>query len=217
MRNGLILLFVCKMTVLTTIAQTSYYANYSHIFYTKKGGSFQISIPDKNKTYINTSTGQFVFNKPIYAKELLSINSSLNLEAATNCYINIKPRSSSYGLVIRKHDSNDFGNLKVTSLGLEFGYNTSTSNLIINTIGNVGVGGDPYSKLQVNTEGDPSFIEGEVRGNIQHGFQIWGTDQVMYMGVSTAKRVSYIQSVDMWTESSTLALNSRGGSVTIGH
>jgi hypothetical protein len=95
------------------------------------------------------------------------------------------------------------------------GYGSSTPNSVLTMLanGNVGIGTtNPFAKLQVNAEGDPSLAEYDSR----NGFQIWGTDQVMYMGVCTNKRVSYIQSVDCGTGESTLALNVRGGSVVIG-
>ncbi|MDR1112867.1 MAG: hypothetical protein LBL18_03815 [Bacteroidales bacterium] len=83
----------------------------------------------------------------------------------------------------------------------------------------VGIGTtSPDSKLQINGEGNPFYIESQssATGDTMHSLQLWGSDQVMYMGVSTKHRVSYIQSADTWTASNTLALNARGGSVAIG-
>jgi len=74
----------------------------------------------------------------------------------------------------------------------------------------------PLSKIHVKAEGNPSFTEGQISGTTMHGFQIYGTDQGMYMGVNTTQRLAYIQSVDLNTAPSTLALNARGGNVTIG-
>lgn len=75
---------------------------------------------------------------------------------------------------------------------------------------------NPLSKIHVQAEGNPNFIEGQINGTSMHGFQIYGTDQGLYMGVSTAQRLAYIQSVDLNTAPSTLTLNARGGNVTIG-
>lgn len=116
-------------------------------------------------------------------------------------------KSTQYAKILYSSANND----------LYFHNNSSHPRMIIKSSGKIGIGTTaPSSQLQVSAEGDPSLIEGEANGSKLHGFQIWGTDQCMYMGVSTSKRVSYIQSVDAWTATSTLALNARGGSVAIG-
>ncbi|MBK8805248.1 MAG: hypothetical protein IPO21_00815 [Bacteroidales bacterium] len=75
----------------------------------------------------------------------------------------------------------------------------------------------PTSALQINAEGDPSYIEGQNDVNKRHGIQIWGLDQALLMGVNTEKRISYLQSVDVWNWPSNLVLNQRGGCVNIGN
>jgi hypothetical protein len=81
----------------------------------------------------------------------------------------------------------------------------------------VGIGTtNPEARLQINGEGDPMLIEAGIRGDTMHSLQLWGTDQALFMGVSTKRRVSYLQSCDIWTAANTIALNPQGGSVTIG-
>lgn len=88
----------------------------------------------------------------------LSYNSNLNLEAASGYYVNIQPRSSSYGLILREYNSSDYGNIEVTSSGLGFGYNTSGYHMLLNTSGNVGIGCDPGSTtFKVYKSSLPSF------------------------------------------------------------
>lgn len=101
--------------------------------------------------HIYTDRPNFIFNKPVYSVNgFLSLNSTLNLEAASGHYVQIKPRSSSYGLILREYNSNDYGNIEVTSAGLGLGYNTSGSQLMIKTNGYIGIGtSNPSRNLHV--------------------------------------------------------------------
>ncbi len=86
---------------------------------------------------------------------------------------------------------------------------------LLMSAGSLGVGTGnitPVAKLQVNAEGNPSNLE----NNINNGFAIKGSDQVLYMGVNSTNHVSYIQSVNTGTSVAPLLLNARGGNVGIG-
>jgi len=76
---------------------------------------------------------------------------SLILRGAGGGYVEAKSNSASWGLVVREHNSSDYGNIKVTSAGLGLGYRTSGAHMIIGTTGNVGIGTTaPSAKLHVN-------------------------------------------------------------------
>ncbi len=77
------------------------------------------------------------------SNSIFSASSHLSLEAASNYYVQIQPRSTTHGLLVREYNSTDYGNFEVTSSGLGIGYNTADYNLLINPSGNIGVGCDP--------------------------------------------------------------------------
>lgn len=98
----------------------------------------QVGAQDSSWAHIYSDRPNFIFNKPVYSMNgFLSYNSTLNLEAASGYYVQIQPRSSSYGLILREYNSSDYGNIEVTSSGLGLGYNTSGYHMLINTSGNV--------------------------------------------------------------------------------
>ncbi len=101
-------------------------------------GHIYIGPANSGWAHIYTDRPNFIFNKPVYSMNgFHSYNNTLSLVAASGKYVQIKPRSSSYGLIIREYNSNDFGNLEVTSSGLGLGYNTSGYHMLINTSGNI--------------------------------------------------------------------------------
>jgi len=76
---------------------------------------------------------------------------SLRLRGAGGGFVEAKSNSASWGLVVREHNSSDYGNIEVTSAGLGLGYRTSGAHMIIGTTGNVGIGTTaPSAKLHVN-------------------------------------------------------------------
>lgn len=115
-----------------------------------------------------------------------------------------------------KHGSFNFYDSKASKYcKFENGVLHTTGDFIAN--GKIGINTvNPSSRLQINAEGDHTFIEGHTDGTKMHGIQIWGIDQAMLMGVNTTNRISYIQSIDVWSYPSNLTLNPRGGIVTIG-
>ncbi len=144
---------VCFSALFTgaIIAQTQYNATTYHQFNTNYG-YIQVGAQNISFAHIYSDRPNFIFNKPVYSMNgFLSYNSDLNLEAASGYYVQIKPRSSSYGLVLREYNSNDYGNIEVTSDGLGFGYNTPGYNLLIKPNGNVGIGtlGSDGAKLSI--------------------------------------------------------------------
>ncbi|MCD6319461.1 MAG: hypothetical protein J7M03_02150, partial [Candidatus Desulfofervidaceae bacterium] len=77
--------------------------------------------------------------------------------------------------------------------------------------GNLGIDADnPGAKLQINASGDYSWNEHD-----NNPFEIWDGNYTLYMGADSSNDISYIQSVGEGALK-TLALNARGGSVTIG-
>ncbi len=106
-----------------------------------------------------TNCSKYMFDKPVIVRNTLySSNGNLNLEAASNNYVQIQPRSSSYGLILREYNSSDYGNIEVTSEGLGLGYNTSGYKMLINTSGNIGVGCNPGSTtFKIYGSTNPSF------------------------------------------------------------
>lgn len=142
---------VCFSALFTgaIIAQTQYNATTYHQFNTNYG-YIQVGAQNTSWAHIYSDRPNFIFNKPVYSMNgFLSFNSTLNLEAASGYYVQIQPRSSSYGLILRAYNSNDYGNFEVTSSGLGLGYNTSGYHMLINTSGNVDFTGStyiPYSK-----------------------------------------------------------------------
>lgn len=119
------------------IAQTQYNATTYHQFNTNYG-YIQVGARNTSWAHIYSDRPNFIFNKPVYSMNgFLSYNSTLNLEAASGYYVQIQPRSSSYGLILREYNSSDYGNFEVTSSGLGLGYNTSGYHMLINTSGNV--------------------------------------------------------------------------------
>lgn len=78
-------------------------------------------------------------------------NTSLVLRGASGGFVETKSNSATWGLVVREYNSNDYGNIEITSSGLGFGYNTSGANMTINSSGNVGIGTTaPGARLHVN-------------------------------------------------------------------
>jgi hypothetical protein len=83
----------------------------------------------------------------------------------------------------------------------------------VNFLGKVGIGTtSPTSKLQIQKEG---YIFGN-EWSTEHSVSIWGTDQSLHMGVDTARRAAYFQSIDVGTVASNISLNPLGGNVGIG-
>ncbi|HBH49803.1 MAG TPA: hypothetical protein DDX98_14255 [Bacteroidales bacterium] len=118
-------------------------------------GYIDIGPANSSYAHIYTDRSKFIFNKPIYSMNGFHSHSShLNLEAASGYYVNIQPRSSSYGLILREYNSSDYGNIEVTSAGLGLGYNTSGAHLMIHNSGKVGVGTtSPMGKLEIVSYG----------------------------------------------------------------
>ncbi len=136
-----LLSLVCFSVLLTgaIIAQTQYNATSYHQFNTDYG-YIQVGAQNASWAHIYTDRPNVIFNKPVYSMNgFLSYSSNLNLEAASGYYVQVKPRSSSYGLILREYNSNDYGNIEVTSSGLGLGYNTSGYHMLINTSGNIGI------------------------------------------------------------------------------
>ncbi len=75
---------------------------------------------------------------------------NFRINAGTGGYVELKPQSASYGVIVRENGSTDFGNIEVSANGLGLGYLTSGAHITIAQGGNVGVGtGTPANKLQV--------------------------------------------------------------------
>ena len=69
---------------------------------------------------------------------------------------------------------------------------------------------NPGAKLHVTVSSEASALANE---DATHPLEIWGVDQMLAMGVNTAQRVAYLQSVDVGSAVSTLVLNPSGGAV----
>ena len=92
--------------------------------------------------HYNTNRPKHYFNKPVTVNNTLSsYNSNLILEGASGKFVDLRSKSSTYGVIIREYNSSDFGNLEVTSAGLGIGYNTSGSHLTIGANGRMYMAG----------------------------------------------------------------------------
>lgn len=147
-----------------------------------------IDIGPKNQyfAHIYTDLPKFIFNKPVYSMNgFYSHNNHLNLEAASDCYVNIKPRSSTYGLIIREYNSSDFGNIEVTSRGLGIGYKTSGSHMVICPNGNISIGTTVQKAAKLYVAGKTDIVgnfNGDMHSIVNHYANlpsstdlIWGT------------------------------------------
>lgn len=162
--------FVCLSALFTgaVIAQTQYNATTYHQFNTNYG-YIQVGAQNTSWAHIYSDRPNFIFNKPVYSMNgFLSYNSNLNLEAASSYYVQIQPRSSSYGLILREYNSSDYGNIEVTSEGLGFGYNTSGSNLTISSVGNVKIQKNVYLDAGSSFVIGPSMNVGTDRLRLTH-------------------------------------------------
>ncbi|MBU1720543.1 MAG: hypothetical protein KKA07_15880, partial [Bacteroidetes bacterium] len=75
---------------------------------------------------------------------------SLVLLGAGGGYVEMKSNSSTAGLYVREYNSSDYGNIEVDANGLNLGYNTDGSHLLIKSDGNVGIGNTTATyKLEV--------------------------------------------------------------------
>jgi hypothetical protein len=104
---------------------------------------------------------------------LYSYGRNLSLQAASGHYIELLPKNSSYGLILREYNSSDYGNIEVTSAGLGLGYNTSGAHLMVKTNGYIGIGTtNPSNKLHVvgstrldvGTDRNLSFVSWDLAG-----------------------------------------------------
>ncbi len=76
---------------------------------------------------------------------------NLRINADGTGYIDLRPKSPTYGLILREYNSTDYANIEVTATGLGLGYLTSGAHLTIEPGGNVGIGKtNPNAKLDVN-------------------------------------------------------------------
>ncbi|PXX98939.1 hypothetical protein DF185_16335, partial [Marinifilum breve] len=118
------------------------------------GGNEGVFVKTDGKVGIGTSSpaqkldvrGNIRVDDAIYSK-----NGHLTLEAASSKYVEIKPKSTNnYGLMIREHNSNDYGNIYVNNDGLNLSYNANAPRLTISTGGDVGIGtSSPDARLHV--------------------------------------------------------------------
>ena len=157
------------------IAQTQYFATTYHQFNTNFG-YIQVGAQNTSWAHIYSDRPNFIFNKPVYSMNgFLSYNNNLNLEAASGHYVQIKPRSPYFGLIIREYNSNDFGNFEITSSGLGIGYNTNGAQLTIGGNGNVNVLNDKTNSTiglsdgSGNVSGKPRLILHQ-RSDIPHAY-----------------------------------------------
>jgi len=161
-----------------------------------------------------TSKDYFLFDKPVYSSKFSAYSGVVSLEAGSSSYVQIQPRSSSYGLILREYNSTDYGNFEVTSAGLGIGYNTSDYNLLIRPNGSVGIGtsgtdgaklslkigwGDWMQFQSISNTGYWGFHNNQGQKDFQiyyhktDGTNIWpfairenGVIEVMSMGIGTA-------------------------------
>ncbi|MCO6461145.1 MAG: hypothetical protein J5I59_07060 [Saprospiraceae bacterium] len=160
------------------IGQTQYYANSYHQFNTLLG-FVRIGIGGQEvdgKANFFTDQTAFLFNKPILATNgFLSYNSTLNLEAASGYFIQLQPRNTSFGLMLKDYLGINYGNIKVNSDGLGFGYNSSNVQFTVSSNGKVNILNDkPNSTICLsdgtgNVMGKPRLILHQ-RNDIPHAF-----------------------------------------------
>ena len=178
----LLLSLVCFSALFTgaIIAQTQYNATTYHQFNTNSG-YIRIGAQNPSFGHFYTDLPNYFFDKAICSggNKFYSNNSNLNLEAASGYYVQIQPRSSTYGLILReynsKYNSGNYGNIEVTSSGLGLGYNTSGNLLTIGGNGNVNVL-NSYTSSTIglsdgtgNVLGKPRLILHQ-RNDIPHAF-----------------------------------------------
>jgi len=176
MKKLLSLVFCSSLFTGVIIAQTQYYSSGDHQFNTTNYGYMRMGTGPISDYYFYTDKSYYRFDKPIRStNSFLSYNSTLNLEAASGHYVQIQPRSSSYGLILREYNSSDYGNIEVTSSGLGLGYNTSGYNMLIKTDGNIyfnnnvemrtswwfgfGTRAEGFNRLQLHHNGTHGYID----------------------------------------------------------
>ncbi|PLX20985.1 hypothetical protein C0584_04345 [Candidatus Parcubacteria bacterium] len=131
--------------------------------------------------------------------------------------INARVISSGGGTTVAYEENPVDGSTVGTIYEAELTHHDFATNLDV--LGDVDVSGkigvntpSPGADLQINKEGEISQNEWYQ----EHPFKIWGTDQVLLMGVDTDARAAYLQSVDVGTAFSNIILNRNGGNVGIG-
>jgi len=173
-----------------------------------------------NPTPMGTAANSFSPNLFYFSTKLdaqLGFHAYVYRKAASTGWAGgtVRLSSSADGLIYGQ--TNRFNNLNWIDFigngeGIDLG--VSTNNPAISVRGSlVGIGTTtiPQAKLEVDAEGNPANLEGD----ITNGIMVKGTDQVLYMGANSTSHVSYIQSVDYGTAVAPLLLNARGGNVGI--
>lgn len=136
-KKNIAILLLSISFVKVSISQTQYNSVEYHQFNSTNNGYMKFGANLSSYFYFSTSKNYFYFDKPVYSNGFISKDNILNLEASQNFHVQIQPRSPLFGLVLKKNNSSDFANIKVTNAGVGIGYNTSSYHLLIDTEGNV--------------------------------------------------------------------------------
>lgn len=218
------------------LSQTQFTSSGYFQFNTTNYGYMKIGTGPISEYYFNTDKNYYRFDKPVYATNgFHSYNGNLTLGAASGYYVEIKPQSSSYGLIVRENGSSDYGNIEVTSSGLGLGYMTAGSHMLINSSGNVGIGTTaPTSKLEVagmiySTTGGIKLPDGTILDDASDlgaggGDSYWdtATGGIKYMdgnvgiGIDSPQELLHINGSVRGNQSGALRISSGNGYIDVG-